>query len=231
MTKKCKFESNCWAGELIRIEDGFNKKYFVLPELIKYLKTNGNIDVDDLINKKFEKLKEKVAQKKVNKEVTTMVTFRVLVIQELVKIATSEFINNIEEIESGKFSGELVELDKKGLGPTLRNFCYEKIFNSRELRQIELSSESIIKGLLKHFVSPIIEFDKKPDKPGFTKAEMLYVLISKSIKILCELETGNKNLYELTHYEKLRLILDYISGMTDKFALKTFRQIQGIKIV
>ena len=45
-------------------------------------------------------------------------------------------------------------------------------------------------------------------------------------------ETNNDNikLYDINDYQKLRLIVDYISGMTDNFALTLYQKLQGIKI-
>ena len=42
--------------------------------------------------------------------------------------------------------------------------------------------------------------------------------------------TKAKNIVELTPYLKVMRILDFISGMTDLFALKLYRKLRGIEI-
>ncbi|MBK6771347.1 MAG: hypothetical protein IPG78_04255 [Ignavibacteria bacterium] len=44
------------------------------------------------------------------------------------------------------------------------------------------------------------------------------------------LETGKSEIYELDDYFKLRLIVDFVSGMTDSYALRIFQKIKGIRI-
>lgn len=59
-------------------------------------------------------------------------------------------------------------------------------------------------------------------------------LISNSIVRAALLENGKKendSFDELTDYYKFRAIVDFISGMTDQFALNHYQKLSGQKII
>ncbi|MFW5887024.1 MAG: hypothetical protein ACOCUL_04635 [Bacteroidota bacterium] len=138
-------------------------------------------------------------------------------------------LNNIEKIEKGHFNNELISEKDNALVDTLKKFTIDNIFQQREVQNLELTGESVIRGLLDHFVLDFINY-KNEDSPCKKKAEKLFGLISTSLKDLMKLELKKNKLYELSDYYKLRMIVDYISGMTDNFALSLYQKLQGIKI-
>lgn len=55
-------------------------------------------------------------------------------------------------------------------------------------------------------------------------------MISNSIKDAIFLETGKSEIYELDDYFKLRLIVDFVSGMTDSYALRIFQKLKVLEL-
>lgn len=104
-----------------------------------------------------------------------------------------------------------------------------------------MTGNSVIKGLLDFYISAIID-----KKNGLEKKA--YNLISKSIINITILESkvklGEKSAIDkcdiskfdfkdfqaLDEYSKFRIIIDFISGMTDKYALKHYQIISGHKL-
>lgn len=56
-------------------------------------------------------------------------------------------------------------------------------------------------------------------------------LISKGLIDVAIAENDVKHFEDLSPYARLKLIIDYISGMTDKFALTQYQQLNGQKII
>jgi len=212
------------------IEDGFNKKYYSYDEMIKKIIAIGNDEVKHDIEAINNSVNSKILPNIENEKNTKIVNFRIYLIQLLVKDAIITFEKNFEEILRGEYDGEL--LFDKNLSPlanTLQKFQSENIFCKRDIEKLELTGENVIKGLLDHFVKDLLQYnDKKCENSA--RAKKLLNLISQSLKTIVTLETNEKNPYNWSDYYKLRLIVDYISGMTDKFALKLYQELQGIRI-
>lgn len=220
-------DSTCYLT--MDIEDGFNRKYYTYNDVISYLKEHGNEDVLNYTEELIKKIENKVI-KGINEERTKIVSLRIALIQKLVETALKSFIENYDKILSGNYYDELIfEKCQGSLGRILQDFARRRIFAVREVQRLELTGETILRGLLNHFVDDFINYDEKESKNSI-KTEKLYSLISNSLKTIIKLETGQDNFYEWNNYYKLRIIVDYISGMTDKFALQLFQELQGIKI-
>ena len=115
------------------------------------------------------------------------------------------------------------------------NFNRNYIFNQKDICSLELTGECVIKGLLDIFVDDFINFNNKETEEENKKYKIkrdnkLYYLISHSFKDIIKIESGVDTLYDLDDYFKLRLIVDFISGMTDNFALKLYQNLNGIQI-
>ena len=208
------------------IEDGFNKKYYTFEFLLNYLKTHGNTDVRKFLKETDLKIKKRL-KSDINIETTKMVNFRIYLIQHLVAKTVKVFEKNYKSILSGEYYSELIFDDKEGnIAEVLQQFQIENIFCKREIEKLELTGESVIKGLFNHFVNDLLKFKVRK---GNERAKKLLSLISGSLQTIIILETGEKDFWKWNDYYKLRLIVDFVSGMTDNFALKLYQELQGIK--
>ena len=106
----------------------------------------------------------------------------------------------------------------------LKNFCRKYIFPQREIISLELAGSTIIKGLLNKYIEYVFcragSYSDKAEK-----------MISKSILKTVRLENGmlTEPIDNLPDYYKLRVIVDFISGMTDKYALSHYQVLDGQK--
>lgn len=143
------------------------------------------------------------------------------------------FMSNYMHIMNGDFGvNELLDCGetskfKEYLKGLARKYC----FRSKEVLSLELIGDSVIKGLLNIYIPTIIGASNVEDTrmyPG-----KLYHLISSNFKYInkFDYEKGKeRNFLELDLYEKMQLITDYISGMTDSFAVNLYKEITGYKI-
>jgi dGTPase len=133
----------------------------------------------------------------------------------LVNQCAQIFVGNEENILSGTFDGSLIK-HLPGLSLSAYRQCektaVEKIYNSSEVLDVELSGYKIILTLLEHFLSAVIE-------PQKAYSRQLLMRVPKQYDI----SNG-------TYYNKIMAVLDYISGMTDVYALDMYRKMTGINI-
>lgn len=220
-------DSICYL--VMDLEDGFNKSYYTFDDITKYLlkKLEGKALLE---TRKYINYLNKKIKKPVNKEKTKMVSLRVFLIQQLVDLSISRFLSNLTKIEKGTFTEELIYSKKNNLSQVLDGFIKTNIFQQREIQSLELTGKSVLRGLLDHFVEDFINY-KKDDNDCAKSAKKLLSIISGGVKNAVFYETQISDLKKLDDYYKLRMIIDYISGMTDQFALKLYQKLQGIRLV
>lgn len=203
------------------IEDGFNKGWYKFEDIKKEL-----IHVPGILEA------TKRAEEKINgygDESTLMVSLRIDLINRLVDLAVGNFIDNLPSIMNGTYDKELIEDDGTNLAKSLKDFCVKNIFPQREITSLELTGHSVLTGLLDYYIRFIFH-DLNEKKPYSNRAAGL---ISDSILRAAYLENNlppNSTINDLSDYYKLRVIVDFISGMTDQFALNHYQKLSGQKI-
>lgn len=140
---------------------------------------------------------------------------RSISINKLAYACADIFIENHDAILDGAFEKSLVDYlpeDLKKPLENLREIGYSQIYTHQKVVEIELAGYNILGDLVKDFVEAVLQPDSSYHKN-------LLKLIPKQF-----------NINEGTHYEKLRGVIDYISGMTDLYALELYRNIKGIEM-
>ena len=209
------------------IEDGFNKGLFDFGYLYNQLE---KIEFTNFKNKErwledLNKIKDMDSEDWIK-----VVNLRVMLIKWLVRFSKESFINNIDKIEQGSFNNELLR-DTEGANPlseVLLDICKKKIFTNRDIVSLELTGHAVLTGLLNYY----IEFLIQDDDAYMKRAQQL---ISQGLIDVAFLENKMKKeegeFKNLSVYARLKLIVDYISGMTDKFALTQYQKLNGQKII
>jgi dGTPase len=91
-------------------------------------------------------------------------------------------------------------------------FSVEHIYNHRSVVEIEIAGYNVIGAMLREFFGALLQ-------PGSVKSQKLRQLISKQFKI--EAVPGS-------FYTDIQSVVDFISGMTDLYAVDLFRKITGM---
>ncbi len=204
-------DSICYL--IMDIEDGYNKGWFNYNFIkAKLYDINPLKDIFDFIDGKFKS------------EIAKIVNLRLGLIKYLVVLSVNNFIDNYDTIMNGTYSEELIKDDSYKVAKELSSFCVCNIFSNKEITSLELTGHSVIKGLLDYFIDFCFSVNDDYRKRAVG-------MISKSTIKAALLETGMHSFEEITDYYKLRIIVDYISGMTDQYALNQFQKISGQKII
>lgn len=210
------------------IEDGYNK---------------GLISLDYYYNqvKDIPSIKDKIQEISVDpdnyykNDITKIVSFRITIIAQLVKLAINNFVKNLEKIESGKYNEELIEDDPdNNLAKILQNICKEKIFPYRDINSLEVTGYSIMEGLFDFYIKFIFHKEKKyRNKVQSLISESILRVAFNEMNELNKIDGNDEKIDridQLNDYLKLRVIVDFVSGMTDQFALNHNQKLSGQKI-
>lgn len=186
------------------------------------LKILSTSETKDLLLNFYHPDKDKKQLERINdtcQEVTDIneqiAYIRAGVIGKLVNECVKVFMNNYDEILNGTFIGSLI----KGIEPTCMqayktctHVAVQRIYRHRSVIEIELAGYKILGTLLEEFVSAAME-------PDNFYSKNLLSLIPEQYDI-----NGTSD------YEKVMSVLDFVSGMTDIFALDLYRKIKGIEL-
>ena len=161
-----------------------------------------------------EKQKERVKDvfELVHDENEQIAYLRATIIGNLIKECTRVFMENEESILEGTFEEALIKHIAPPLNEAYRQcskVAVEKIYRSRDVLDIELAGFHVISTLLGLMIDAV----QSPDK---AYSELLINRVSSQYDIKAP-----------TLYGKIQAVLDYISGMTDVYALDLYRKIKG----
>ena len=161
-----------------------------------------------------EKKKERVKNvfKLVSDENEQIAYLRATIIGILIRECTQVFIDNEEAILEGSFEGALIKHISPPLSEAYQQcskVAFEKIYRSRDVLDIELAGFHVITTLLELMIDAV----QSPEK---AYSQLLINRVS-----------GQYQIKAPTLYGKIQAVLDYISGMTDVYALDLYRKIKG----
>lgn len=140
---------------------------------------------------------------------------RSCVIGCLVESCTQTFVDNEDAIMQGRFTGSLIKQVEAPIREAYTR-CAEvakaKIYRSQEVLDVELAGYKIISTLM----SELVEAAFNPNK-------------AYSRQLLQRIPTQYA-VYAEDPYLKLQAMLDYVSGMTDVYALTLYQKITGMSL-
>jgi dGTPase len=141
---------------------------------------------------------------------------RAMTINKLIKKVLEIFLNNREQIMNGTFGKGLVKHLDGTCGHAMKKvqeLSVKKIYRHPEVVTIELSGYNILGTLLEEFVPAVLHPESDYNKK-------LLSLIPEQYK------TGSTSVYH-----RIQTVLDFVSNMTDLYAVKLYKDIKGISIL
>jgi dGTPase len=136
-----------------------------------------------------------------------------LMVEKLSRI----FLEKEKDLLDGTLETDLLHClseNDRQLVKRINEFSVQHIYNYRSVVEIEIAGFNIIGGLLKEFVNAVVY-------PNSPRAEKLLQLIPIQFYIA----RTKENLYR-----DIQSVVDFISGMTDLYAIDLYRKITGITI-
>ena len=189
---------------------------------------------------------KKAKEQKFNSNHAYILTLRTTLVNDLAQHAANRYVDNHYSVFSGDFDGSLLDgCDKYNLATeTLRLLSVDNVFNHAEVENLELKGYAVISGLLEIY-SPLIKLsfsefktlvqsNRLKNHPIETR--LFHKLSSKHkntyfsvVSDLYDVESPSKAQKLTEIYHRSRLVIDYISGMTDGFALEEYQNLSASK--
>lgn len=218
------------AYSMSDLEDALDKKIISREELLKIFKeycVEENIDFQTTFGVHADHFLA-----------LSFIKFKTPIIHKAVKEVASQFCENLSKILVGEKVDLLIENSNTSkLLKKVKKIAIARIYSHHSAEKVELAGRNIIQGLLTHY-------------------ELLLILPKDKFELLIINEKIRKNKLDFqlrlfrrlpsTYVDKYRaatnrnpdkefiyrahLIVDYISGMTDDFALEMYQLLEGIRI-
>ncbi len=149
----------------------------------------------------------------------------------LLTAAVDSFIDHYEEIMSGEYRKELlVDTNADIIMDVLGKVAYEHAFLSEPILKLEVAADAIFNFLLDSFVGALRYYDTPMWKEKATAVDTKLVgLISSSYKQVYRIYSQDSDDNDKL-YLRLLLATDFVSGMTDSYARRLYRELRGIEL-
>lgn len=194
--------------EIMDIEDSHKLKILSFQETEELLMGFFDDDMKRRIRQRLDR--EGVTD--LNEQVVYM---RACVVGKLENECVKTFVEHEEEILAGTFQGSLIDniaqLQREAY-KRCAALSYKKIYRSKPVLDVELSGYKIMETLMQTLIGAAVHPEKFHSQQLIGRFSSQYDIQSES------LET------------RIMAVLDYISGMTDVYALDVYQKINGISL-
>jgi len=207
------------------IEDACKKNILTKNSIVEFLQ-NRLLDIStseqekklDLINE-FSTFYDGIPSSYQNRLELAIQHLRVIVQSFMIGAVVDEFCKNADKISAGEYDFDLLQNSYAAItAKALKDIGGEIIFRDKAILENEIIGFNTINYLLNELV-PVVLVNGKSQNPLHNR---FYEMISTNYRFIYE------NFSKQTTYNKLQLAADYVCGMTDNFALKSFHKWQGL---
>lgn len=144
-----------------------------------------------------------------------IVYMRACVIGKLENECVKAFVENEEAILNGTFSGSLIQhISERQREAYLRcsKMSYNKIYRSKPVLDVELAGYKIMATLMEQMTEAVLHPDRYYSQQLICRVSSQYDINADDLE------------------SRVMAVLDYISGMTDVYALDVYQKINGISL-
>ena len=194
--------------EIMDLEDAFKLKILTCDETMQLM-----LDFFDETDK--NRICERISSEQLTDDNEKIQYIRACVIGKLEKECVQAFIDHEAEILAGTFKGSLIE----HIAPLQRDAyrrCTQisraRIYRSQPVLDVELSGYRIMATLMELMVEAIEHPERYYSQQLISRVSSQYDINSDDLEI------------------RLMAVIDYISGMTDVYALDVYQKICGISL-
>ena len=194
--------------EIMDIEDSHKLKILSFAETEHLLLSFFDEDIQ-------QKIRQRIIDEEMTDENEKVVYMRASVIGKLENECVAAFLAHEEEILAGTFEGSLIdhisERQKKAY-KECEKISYSKIYQSKPVLDIELSGYQIMATLMEVFIEAAVNPSRFYSKQLLRRGSSQYNIENENLE------------------ERIMAVIDYISGMTDIYALDIYQKINGISL-
>ncbi len=197
--------------QIMDIEDSHKLRILSYDETVGVLENyyDKNEDREDLkvIAKTFKVVTDK------NERIAFL---RAGIINKLIQACADVFCQNYDSIMTGEFKGTLIKQVSepyKSAYDVCTKLAYDRIYHTNMVTQIQIAGFKILGTILKEYTDAIL-------KPETYYAQNLLSIMPEQYQVS----------KDDSMYTKIQTVVDYVSSMTDSYALNLYRKIKGIDL-
>ena len=154
----------------------------------------------------------------------------------LADVPLADASSNLEKIDNGTYNNELVYDDPNYVAKALQIFTKRKILSNRNVLKFEITGNSVITGLLdiliKYFFHPSKSYHLRLN--GIISESRMAVAMKEDLsdeypenKVISQDEICDFDVGRLSPYARLRMIVDFVASMTDKYSVELYQTLSG----
>jgi dGTPase len=146
--------------------------------------------------------------------------FRAVTVDQMVRDAVQAFDDHYDGLMEGSFDSELSAcIPRSQQFKAFKDVAKRKVYSAKPVVEIEACGFEVIAGLLGAFVGALEAKAKKLPRHQARSRTLLGLMP----KTAAELES-------ISAYQRTLLATDFVSGMTDSFAVELYQRIRGISL-
>lgn len=194
--------------EIMDIEDSHKLKLLSFDETEDLLL--GFFDEDTR-----KHIRQRVIDEGVTDENEKVVYMRACAVGKLENECVEAFVKHEDEILQGTLEGSLIDHisePQRNAYKRCSKLSVEKIYHSKPVLDVELSGYKIMETLMKNLMEAVV----RPD--NFYSQQLLK-------RVSAQYDINSENLET-----RIMAVIDYISGMTDVYALDVYQKMNGISL-
>ena len=194
--------------EIMDIEDAHKLKILSYEETAQHFL--GFFDADTQRH-----ILQRISEEGITDSNEKVVYMRACVIGALERACVSTFISHEQDILNGTFKGSLIDNIEENLAEAYKKctiLSKEKIYKSKPVLDVELSGYKIMATLMEAMTEAAVNPERFYSRQLISRVSSQYDIDSP------DLET------------RLMAVIDYISGMTDVYALDIYQKLKGISL-
>lgn len=232
------------------LEDSFEKGLLHEPTALRELESQfSELKFPD-DGKCFEELKAIVQAVRTGKNEAgrefTYTDFRTSLNRIIVGYAVNRYVSAHTAVLNGSLDTLLPKSGPAGaVLELLKTYCRQHVYSHESIQRIELAGYTAIKGLLEYykplltvprerFVAALANERRDPSgAPIVIENKLLSLFPEKYIKVYQRYtaDMGNDEDARIAEWNaRSHLIVDFVSGMTDDFAMTTYRTLAGMRL-
>lgn len=194
--------------EIMDIEDAHKLKIVTYEETKRHF-----LDFFDEMGQNH--IMQRIHDEEITDDNEKVIYMRACVINALERACVDAFMRHEDEIMRGEFSGSLIDSIDDRLVTAYRN-CTElskkKIYKSKPVLDVELSGFKIMDSLMEVMTEAAVNPQRFYSRQLISRVSSQYDISAPDLKT------------------RIMAVIDYISGMTDVYALDIYQKINGISL-
>ena len=212
------------------IEDAQHKGIVTVDCLISYLQEAAHDSIVERVLKEIERYRaDAIGAQYSDIDGYIIHRTRIYIKGVMIDAMYDSFKDLYEEIMNGTCEKELIAHSNVAtLADILRKIEREKIYYCKEIVESKTRAFTIISKLLDVYVPAVLSHTAE-EYGKDTASNLLYLSLSTNYRYICEITNDSENDENKKIYNRLLLVTDQISGMTDSHAMTVYRTVTATK--